>query len=449
MKINKVKHNCFFKGSIKSESLNSPESKMKKLAILIIFVSTLSVFSQELNEKFVNHFYSPSPTQSDDHSFINKYFSIQVDQKLDSIIAIGLSGDKAKSVYTYDGEKVILAEKSFLEDSNWILAYRVLLTYNDQDQILEEKTQALINDSIWINDRRKTYEYNESNKLASSVNQIYDNGNWNDFQRALFSYPNNVEEELRQQFDSGVWVNKTLFRKYIGDNGNRDSTFVYQRGDTTWNNYLRWYRHYNEFNKWDYVITQQWLNSSWIFQDSIEGIYDANGNLLQVNYYDWSNQFEELISRLLYTYNSEGNLSEVYNEFITVDGWFPAQMDPIVIDITDDYTEGYLYNRVKLYHSPISSVKDDEVYTNFSLHQNYPNPFNPTTTIQYQVSGIGNVTLKVYDILGRQIKTLLNKPMQPGSYEVEFDGSNLTSGVYFYVLETGGKRLSKKMLLVK
>jgi outer membrane protein assembly factor BamB len=99
-----------------------------------------------------------------------------------------------------------------------------------------------------------------------------------------------------------------------------------------------------------------------------------------------------------------------------------------------------------------NSVEDEETPTKFALYQNYPNPFNPTTTIKFSVPNVGTtheLSLRVYDILGREVQTLLHKPMQPGSYEVEFDESNLTSGVYFYVLETGGKRLSKKMLLVK
>ena len=99
---------------------------------------------------------------------------------------------------------------------------------------------------------------------------------------------------------------------------------------------------------------------------------------------------------------------------------------------------------------------DEEIPQEFSLSQNYPNPFNPSTTISFTVPPVGrsgaslyNTKLIVYDVLGREIKTLLNKPIQPGNYEVDFDASGLTSGVYFYVLETGGRRLGMKMLLVK
>jgi len=85
----------------------------------------------------------------------------------------------------------------------------------------------------------------------------------------------------------------------------------------------------------------------------------------------------------------------------------------------------------------------------YSLSQNYPNPFNPTTVIRYQLSVSGNTSLKVYDVTGREVQTLVNERLQPGTYEVTFDGSNLTSGVYFYQLASGDYKETKKLLLLK
>ncbi len=85
----------------------------------------------------------------------------------------------------------------------------------------------------------------------------------------------------------------------------------------------------------------------------------------------------------------------------------------------------------------------------FKLSQNYPNPFNPSTTIEYSVQNAGKVELKVYDILGREVQTLVNDVQNPGSYSVLFNASNLSSGVYFYKLVSGGYTDIKKMILVK
>lgn len=84
-----------------------------------------------------------------------------------------------------------------------------------------------------------------------------------------------------------------------------------------------------------------------------------------------------------------------------------------------------------------------------SLCQNYPNPFNPVTSIKYSVMSNQNVKLIVYDNLGREIETLVNEKQSPGTYEVKFDGSNITSGIYYYTLTAGEFKGTKKLILLK
>jgi hypothetical protein len=85
----------------------------------------------------------------------------------------------------------------------------------------------------------------------------------------------------------------------------------------------------------------------------------------------------------------------------------------------------------------------------FSLSQNYPNPFNPSTNIQYAISSRQFVTIKVYDILGNEITTLVNDYRDAGIYNVQFTMHNLASGIYFYTLQAGDFVESKKMILLK
>jgi hypothetical protein len=85
----------------------------------------------------------------------------------------------------------------------------------------------------------------------------------------------------------------------------------------------------------------------------------------------------------------------------------------------------------------------------YSLSQNFPNPFNPTTAISYQLPAFSHVMIKVYDVLGREVATLVNENKPAGNYNVKFDGSKLVSGVYFYRMESGSFSQTKKLLLLK
>ena len=93
--------------------------------------------------------------------------------------------------------------------------------------------------------------------------------------------------------------------------------------------------------------------------------------------------------------------------------------------------------------------KHNEIPDKFSLSQNYPNPFNPTTKIDYAIPKNGFVTLKIYDVLGREVKTLVNENKTPGNYSIDFNGSEFSSGVYFYKLESKGFSDVKRMILIK
>jgi len=86
---------------------------------------------------------------------------------------------------------------------------------------------------------------------------------------------------------------------------------------------------------------------------------------------------------------------------------------------------------------------------NYVLMQNYPNPFNPNTTISYQLPKSGQVTIKVYDVLGNEVKTLVNEYKPAGEYSVNFDAGKLSSGVYIYRITAGGYTSAKKMTLIK
>ena len=125
-----------------------------------------------------------------------------------------------------------------------------------------------------------------------------------------------------------------------------------------------------------------------------------------------------------------------------------------VYSLTNEYQGPKSEFRRFVTESLVSVSNDEDIPTSYALGQNYPNPFNPSTTIKYEIPDqVRNdnvlVKLKIYDVLGREVATLVNKQQQAGSYEVQFDASSLTSGVYFYSLNVSYFIATKKLVLLK
>jgi hypothetical protein len=115
----------------------------------------------------------------------------------------------------------------------------------------------------------------------------------------------------------------------------------------------------------------------------------------------------------------------------------------------DSLGQGFYYADYYRAPSLVSAKETSFPLVQVALHQNYPNPFNPSTTIRYAVIRGGYVILKVYDLVGREVATLVDQPKTPGEHTVNWDASHLTSGVYFYRLESDGTVLTKKLLLIR
>jgi len=110
----------------------------------------------------------------------------------------------------------------------------------------------------------------------------------------------------------------------------------------------------------------------------------------------------------------------------------------------------YTWNRIDLIDAtPVKEITGNYLKQNFELFQNYPNPFNPITAISYRLSAFSNVELTVYNTLGQKVQILVNEEMPPGRYKVNFNGSSLASGIYYYILKTNNFVQTRKMLLLQ
>jgi tetratricopeptide (TPR) repeat protein len=199
-----------------------------------------------------------------------------------------------------------------------------------------------------------------------------------------------------------------------------------------------------------------------IVLDLLAGIYLGDNNYNQAmqiynkiideypnSYGSVNAKFEKFFATLNYAKNitiASNILSEIQSLKLT------EEEQLMRLEIAD-----YLLNSFGSYGSQYLGKSSDSNQKNlqeslpkeYSLLENYPNPFNPTTKISYQLPTTAQVTLKVYDLLGREVATLVNEEKQPGYYEIAFDASNLSGGVYFYRIITKDFVKTMKMLLVK
>lgn len=159
--------------------------------------------------------------------------------------------------------------------------------------------------------------------------------------------------------------------------------------------------------------------------------------------------------------NSDGFTVESPYPTRRIDYIFVTSYSDLVIDdsyiimdqpISQDFYCSDHLGILTTFSNPLISIEDEvtsQIPKNFKLLQNYPNPFNPSTTISFQLAEAGFFSLNVFDTSGKEVTEIVNENYHPGEYKVEFDGSELTNGIYFYRLSQGNNSIIKKMLLVK
>jgi hypothetical protein len=130
-------------------------------------------------------------------------------------------------------------------------------------------------------------------------------------------------------------------------------------------------------------------------------------------------------------------------------GFVGGNEQGIIYGIWEDSTENSIQLFGKSVHVSFGDVSDNDFINGFRLSQNFPNPFNPTTTISYSVKEYSNVLIKVFDILGNEIVTLVNEGKSAGEYQVNWNAADLPSGVYFYQLRARDFLETKKMILLR
>ena len=195
------------------------------------------------------------------------------------------------------------------------------------------------------------------------------------------------------------------------------------------------------FQEWIYKVNYPKYTVHWSKNNLSGETYEVNINIMQNVNTDPS--FFTMPVKVKVNTSSGDTVVTLFNNVQNQDFQFEVNGNPTSINF--DYGNWILKDVI----SVTTSIDDNSSPTKFGLEQNYPNPFNPKTTIRYHLAAGSHVSLKVYNLLGNEIKTLVNEIQQPGDYDLDFDASDLSSGVYFYQLIAGDFSETKKLTLTK
>ena len=394
---------------------------------------------------------------------LNEYTNILKDNSGNIIInySIADSINIATSFYTkkYDvsGSLIFNIQKSVpglgwsrIESDN---NDNIFILYNNSFTIEKFNTSGGLQWSKEFNPADSNYASNlhiDGNSNVYMIGTQYNGATANDFVTVKYNSSGVLQWSSFYNNDSALTYNSDVGKSVTVDaNGNVYSTGDSKKGGLG-NRIV-----FNKIIKYNSNGIEQWQAGS-IFTNSVVNSYLIKTDLLGSLYVLIRRSSRNAPPRSdahVVKYDNSGNFiwrADGYSEYQDhpTDMIIDNNMNVFMSSGAGNPIEGFRLTVVKFGQTNVG-ITNNSIPVKFSLSQNYPNPFNPSTNIQFDIQRQGLVSLKVYDFLGREIKTLVNESLQAGSYESTFDATELSSGIYFYRLDADGFTETKKMILLK
>jgi len=388
--------------------------------------------------------------------------------------------NSARRTYTYDSNKNLITDLSETwSGTNWVNTFRYTHTYDSSGNVTSDLRENSYG-GVLVNSNRYTYTYDNNGKLLSYLDESWNGVQWEINWKSTYIYDSNgnMISYLDEYWNGTEWENTERETYTYDSNGNK---ILYLNELWTETDWLVFWRY-------DYIYDSNGNLISYIYYEREEAfryrktyIYDSNGNLINRltergngtdwrNYWRETNTFDPNGKKILtlyerwdgsnwvnsyqdtYVYNNNGNTTLSLNEHWEGANWL---LWNDITTYTDSLGNSYFSFGAedKIYYKTIKVEENETEIMNYSLSQNYPNPFNPSTIIEFSIPSdvetLLATSLKIYNTLGQQVAELLNKPLNSGNYEVEFNASHFASGVYFYRLQSGSFTETKKMIFLR
>jgi hypothetical protein len=340
-----------------------------------------------------------------------------------------------KWTYTYDINRNLTEEIYWHSKTDgWSEYSRISYIYNEHGDKTEILHQSW-NGTVWVNHWLDTCRYDGNGNIRELLHKSWKGSSWYIANKYSYTYntDGNLTEVLFQHSGDSIWVNDLKLAYAYNANGKPTEFLTQDWNDTTWINTIKYSYTYNESGNKIEALYQWWhSDSGWISHSKYTSAYDAHDNLTEHLCYYWSRGMWNNETNEIYTYDTDGNKTEYLSQRWNIDKWLNYEREI--------YTWQVLITDINELSNTINS---------YSLSPNYPNPFNPQTKIFFSVPKESFITLKIYDLLGREVATLVQDKKQVGEYTVTWNADNVPSSVYFYKLVAGDFIQTKKMILMK
>ena len=411
--------------------MNKP-TKNNNLIIIGLFLISASFADDKLNNLI-----------NDEYENISSRTAIDYDTKVVQAWRDSVWVNKFKKVKTYNDNGYLSQKDSYkYRDDQWSLKGMTVFENNDNGDPETTTRQAYRNDA-WINRYRTNFSYNDGGLLMSKVEQKWRQDVWRNKKETALTYEGDlcVTKTISKWRDS-TWVDRAVQELSYNNSGDRTEkvTYRWRDSDSTWTPRHRVIYSYNDNAALSEKLVYMWTDSTWVDKARASVGYDDNQNPAQVllekkdSTDAWVN-----VSLRENTYSDNGLLTETVRSKWRDENWLPRKR----------YEYNYSTDREVLSAGAPAALPKKIV-----LSQAYPNPFNPVTTIRYDLPLGTDVHLVVFDILGREVKTLVNEKQEAGFKSVKWNGRNdmgqtVSAGMYFYRIHAGSFSKVQKMVLLK
>ncbi len=335
----------------------------------------------------------------------------------------GVRKDSIFSVRTYDANGGMLTNLGeYMTNGQWVNHDRSTYTNDNSGNHLTFLFEQWLSGK-WTNSEQWTYTYDGNGHMLTGLMQVW-NGQWENATLSTYTYDanGNMLSFLLQNSANGQWTNSTLH------------TYTYDANGKMLTDWLK-----------------GWTNETWMNGSLYTYTYDPNGNMVNELIQDWLNGLWTNYRQSTFTYDAHGNELTGNNTLWSGSSWVPTDYNfPLAVSGSTYNFTGY---RIIISWIPVNTTDvptdGSTIVKGYSLSQNYPNPFNPSTTISFRLPSKSFVSLKVFDIIGREVATVVSEEMSAGSHSKQWNAVNVLSGIYFYRLQAGAFTETKKLILLK